>query len=46
MAIITLMLLALALAIPTAIYEGIVALHHRAKEAWEWRKIKRIYYPG
>jgi hypothetical protein len=44
MAIITLMALALALAIPAAVYEGIVALHHRAKEAREWRKIKKIYY--
>lgn len=38
------MVLALAIAIPAAIYEGIVALHHRAKEEREWRKIKRIYY--
>jgi hypothetical protein len=44
MAIITLMVLALAIAIPAALIEGIVALHHRAKEAREWRKIKRMYY--
>lgn len=46
MAIITVMLLALAIAIPAALIEGIMALHRRAKEAREWRKIKRIYYPG
>lgn len=40
------MLLALALAIPAAVYEGIMALHHRAKEAREWRYIKRVYYQG
>lgn len=40
------MVLALALAIPEALYEGIVALHRKAKEEREWRKIKRIYYPA
>lgn len=40
------MLLALAIAIPAALIEGIMALHHRAKEAREWRRIKKVYYPG
>lgn len=30
----------------TALIEGIKALHHRAKEAREWRSIKKVYYPG
>jgi hypothetical protein len=44
MAIITVMLLALAIAIPAALIEGIMALHRRAKEAREWRYIKKTYY--
>lgn len=46
MAIITVMALALAITIPAAIIEGCKALHRKAKEAREWRYIKRIYYPG
>ena len=44
MAIITVIALVLALAIPAALYEGIVALHRKAKEEREWRKLKKIYY--
>lgn len=46
MGIITVMVLALAFAIPAALFDGITALYRRVKEAREWRKIKRIYYPG
>jgi len=46
MAIITVLVLALAFAIPAALFEGFASLYRRAKEAREWRKIKRIYYPG
>ena len=46
MGMITVFLVALAFLIPTALVEGIQALHHRAKEASEWRKLKKIYYPG
>lgn len=46
MAIITVILAALAIAIPTALIEGAMALHRRAKEAREWKRLKKIYYPG
>lgn len=46
MAIITVFLVALAFLIPTALIEGIKALHHRANEARQWRNLKKIYYPG
>ena len=46
MGMITVFLVALAFLIPTALVEGIQTLHHRAKEAREWRKLKKIYYPG
>ena len=41
---ITVFLVALAIFIPTALVEGFKAMHHRAKEASEWRKLKKIYY--
>ena len=44
MGIITVFLVALAIVIPTALIEGIKALHHRANEAREWRSLKKIYY--
>lgn len=44
MAIITLMVLGLAITIPTALFEGCRALYRRAKDAAEWRKLKRMYY--
>lgn len=44
MAIITVFLVALTFIIPTALVEGIQALHHRAKEARTWRNLKKIYY--
>ena len=44
MAIITVMVLGLAITIPAALYEGCRALIRRAKEAAEWRKLKRMYY--
>ena len=44
MGMITVFLVALAFLIPTALVEGIQALHHRAKEARTWRKLKKIYY--
>lgn len=46
MALITVFLVALAIAIPTALIEGGIALHRKAKEAAEWRRLKKIYYPG
>jgi hypothetical protein len=44
MGIITVILVTLVIIIPTALIEGFTALHHRAKEASEWRKLKKIYY--
>ena len=44
MGIVTVFVFAAVVFIPTAIYEGCVAIHNRAKEAREWRKIKRIYF--
>ena len=44
MGIITVMVLALAFAILAALVDGIGSLLRKGKEAWEWRKIKRIYY--
>ena len=46
MGIITVFSVALAFLIPTALVEGFKALHHRAKEAMEWRKLKKVYYPS
>lgn len=46
MAIITVFLVALTFMIPTALVEGFKALHHRAKEAREWRSIRKVYYQG
>ncbi len=46
MGIITVFVAALAFLIPTALIEGFKALHHRAKEAREWRSIRKVYYPG
>lgn len=45
MAIITVMALALAIIIPTAIAEWVMALHRRVREARTWRNLKKIYYP-
>ena len=44
MAIITVIGIVLAFAIPAALYEGSLALIRRAKDAAEWRKLKRMYY--
>lgn len=44
MGIVTVFVFAAVVFIPTAIYEGCVALYHKAQDAREWRKIKRIYY--
>lgn len=46
MGMITVFFVALAFLIPTALVEGIQALHHRAKEAREWRSIRKVYYQG
>lgn len=46
MAIITVMLVALAIFVPAALLEGCAILHRRAKEAREWRNLKKIYYQG
>lgn len=43
---ITVFLVALAIFIPTALVEGFKAMHHRAKEAREWRSIRKVYYQG
>ena len=44
MAMITVLVLGLLITIPTALYEGCRALYRRAKDAAEWRKLKRMYY--
>jgi hypothetical protein len=44
MGIITVMVLAVAIFVPAMLIEGICSMFRRAKEAWEWRKIKKIYY--
>lgn len=46
MGIITVFFVALVIIIPTALIESFKALHHRAKEAREWRSIRKVYYPG
>lgn len=46
MALITVFLVALAMMLPAALIEGAIALHRRAKEAREWKRLKKIYYPG
>lgn len=46
MGIITVFLVAFVIIIPTALIESFKALHHRAKEARQWRNLKKIYYPG
>lgn len=46
MALITVFLVALAMMLPAALIEGGIALHRKAKEAAEWRRLKKIYYPG
>lgn len=42
---ITVFVVALSFLIPAALIEGFASLYRRAKEAREWRKIKRVYYP-
>lgn len=46
MAIITVMLVALAIFVPAALLEGCAILHRRVTEAREWRNLKKIYYQG
>lgn len=44
MAIITVMLVALAIFVPAALLEGCAILHRQAKEAREWRRLKKAYF--
>lgn len=44
MAIITVLALALAIFGTAALVDGIGSLFRKGKDAWEWRKIKKIYY--
>lgn len=46
MAIFTALALIMALTVPAGIYEGIQALHRRAREQAEWRHLKAYYYPN
>ena len=45
MAIFTALCMMLALVVPTALLEGARALRRKAKQAREWRKIRKAYYP-
>ena len=46
MAIFGALALLLPLTLAAGVYEGILALHRRARERAEWRYLKAYYYPN
>lgn len=46
MAVFTALALFLPLITAAGIYEGILALHRRARERREWKHLKAYYYPN